>query len=131
MVDMTKHRSPDAIEKTISIPSIEAVKEFVNIAAEYTCDATIENGRYAIDAKSILGVFSLDVTKPLTLVLETPSRIYNNKVDDRNDFIEAIRKFIVDDEPVKAENVNTYNVLNHKKVIITKDALEQIQEVLS
>ena len=88
MVDMTKHRS---------------VKEFVNIAAEYTCDATIENGRYAIDAKSILGVFSLDVTKPLTLVLETPSRIYNNKVDDRNDFIEAIRKFIVDDEPVKAE----------------------------
>lgn len=103
MIDMTKHRSPDAIEKTISIPSIEAVKEFVNIAAEYTCDATIENGRYAIDAKSILGVFSLDVTKPLTLVLETPSRIYNNKVDDRNDFIEAIRKFIVDDEPVKAE----------------------------
>lgn len=103
MVDMTKHRSPDAIEKTISIPSIEAVKEFVNIAAEYTCDATIENGRYAIDAKSILGVFSLDVTKPLTLVLETPSRIYNNKVDDRNDFIEAISKFIVDDESVKTE----------------------------
>lgn len=103
MVDMTKHRSPDAIEKTISIPSIEAVKEFVNIAAEYTCDATIENGRYAIDAKSILGVFSLDVTKPLTLVLETPSRIYNNKVDDRNDFIEAISKFIVDDESMKTE----------------------------
>lgn len=103
MVDMTKHRSPDAIEKTIFIPSIEAVKEFVNIAAEYTCDATIENGRYAIDAKSILGVFSLDVTKPLTLVLETPARIYNNKVDDRNDFIEAISKFIIDDESVKAE----------------------------
>ncbi len=38
---------------------------------------------------------------------------------------------IVGVEPVKAENVNTYNVLNHKKVIITKDALEQIQEVLS
>lgn len=92
MVDMTKHRTPDSMVLAICIPSIEAVKDFVSKASDFFCTAIIESERYAIDAKSIMGVFSLDVTKPLVLILEKPEK---NKTDDRIAFTEAIKPYIV------------------------------------
>lgn len=91
MVDLSKHRSRDAMVLRISIPSIEAVKAFVTTVMSFACDAIIESGRYAIDAKSIMGVLSLDVTKPLVLILE----IKSNKIDDRIALYDAIQPFLV------------------------------------
>ena len=51
----------------ISLNSIEKVKHFVNIITRYDGDFDLSSGRYVIDAKSIMGIFSLDLSKPLRL----------------------------------------------------------------
>ena len=51
----------------IKLDSIDKVRDFVNIVNRYKSDFDLINGRYVIDAKSIMGVFSLDLSKPLIL----------------------------------------------------------------
>lgn len=43
------------------------VKDFVNIVGKYTVETDLKSGRYTVDAKSLLGIFSLDLSKPITL----------------------------------------------------------------
>lgn len=57
----------------IKLDSIEAVKTFVNKVNLYSGDVDIVSGRYTIDAKSIMGIFSLDLAKPLTVVVHDKS----------------------------------------------------------
>ena len=52
---------------TILIQSIEDVKEFNRIVAIYDGDVDLVSGRYVIDAKSIMGIFSLDLSKPINI----------------------------------------------------------------
>ena len=51
----------------ISLNSIDKVKSFVNDVTKFDCDFDLVSGRYGIDAKSIMGIFSLDLSKPITL----------------------------------------------------------------
>ena len=51
----------------ISLNSIDKVKSFVNDVTKFDCDFDLVSGRYVIDAKSIMGIFSLDLSKPITL----------------------------------------------------------------
>ena len=51
----------------ISLNSIDRVKSFVNDINRYDYDFDLVSGRYIIDAKSIMGIFSLDLSKPITL----------------------------------------------------------------
>ena len=51
----------------ISLNSIEKVKSFVNEISKYDIDFDLVSGRYVIDAKSIMGIFSLDLSKPIEL----------------------------------------------------------------
>ena len=51
----------------ISLNSIEKVKTFVNLINRFDCDFDLVSGRYVIDAKSIMGIFSLDLSKSITL----------------------------------------------------------------
>ena len=51
----------------ISLNSIDKVKAFVNTIARYDLDFDLVSGRYVIDAKSIMGIFSLDLSKPIDL----------------------------------------------------------------
>lgn len=51
----------------ISLNTIEKVKSFVNEIAKFDNDFDLVSGRYVIDAKSIMGIFSLDLTKPIDL----------------------------------------------------------------
>ena len=53
--------------KTISLNTIVDVKEFVNTVARYDFEVDLVSGRYVIDAKSIMGIFSLDLSKPIDL----------------------------------------------------------------
>ena len=55
------------IMKTFSImlKSINDVKDFVNIVNQYEFDVDMTSGRYVVDAKSIMGIFSLDLSKPI------------------------------------------------------------------
>ena len=53
-----------------------SVKDFVNVVSKYPYEIDLRNGRYVVDAKSILGIFSLDLSQPITV------EIYNDNADD-------------------------------------------------
>ena len=55
----------------ISLNSIDKVKSFVNEITKYDYDFDLVSGRYVIDAKSIMGIFSLDISKPIDLNVHT------------------------------------------------------------
>ncbi len=51
----------------VTLNSIDKVKTFVNLVSKYNSDFDLVSGRYVIDAKSIMGIFSLDLSKPIEL----------------------------------------------------------------
>ncbi len=55
----------------VQINSIGDVKNFVNIVSKYDFDIDLISDRYVVDAKSIMGIFSLDLTKPIELQIHT------------------------------------------------------------
>jgi len=56
---------------TVTLASINDVKNFVNIVGKYDFDIDLISDRYVVDAKSIMGIFSLDLTKPIGVNLHT------------------------------------------------------------
>ena len=70
----------------ICINTINDVKNFVNIVTKCDYDVDIISGRYAIDAKSIMGIFSLDLSKELTLNIHS---------DECAEFLDEIKSYIV------------------------------------
>lgn len=71
----------------ISLNSIDKVKAFVNEVTKFDTDFDLVSGRYVIDAKSIMGIFSLDLSKPIEL------NIHND--DDVDKILEILAPFIV------------------------------------
>lgn len=59
----------------ISLNSIDKVKAFVNEITKYDNDFDLVSGRYVIDAKSIMGIFSLDLSKPIDLNIHAESGV--------------------------------------------------------
>ena len=55
----------------ISLNSIDKVKSFVNDITKFDYDFDLVSGRYVIDAKSILGIFSLDLSSPIELMIHS------------------------------------------------------------
>ena len=55
----------------VQISSIGDVKNFVNIVGKYDFDIDLVSDRYVVDAKSIMGIFSLDLTKPIKVQVHT------------------------------------------------------------
>ena len=61
---------------SIKLSLAENVKSFVNVVNRYPYDMDLRAGRHVVDAKSILGIFSLDLSKPITL------EVYADACDD-------------------------------------------------
>lgn len=59
----------------ISLNSIDKVKSFVNDLTKFDADFDLVSGRYVIDAKSIMGIFSLDLSKPIDLNIHSENNI--------------------------------------------------------
>ena len=59
----------------ISLNSIDKVKSFVNTISQYDFDFDLISGRYVIDAKSIMGIFSLDLSKPIDLNIHAEENV--------------------------------------------------------
>ncbi len=70
---------------TIKLDSIDRVKEFVRIITAFDNDFDLRSGRYTVDAKSILGIFSLDLSKPIEL------DVYGK--ENLDEVIEALKPF--------------------------------------
>ena len=60
---------------TITLNSIDKVKNFVNDITRFDSDFDLVSGRYVIDAKSIMGIFSLDLSRPITLNIHNEDEI--------------------------------------------------------
>lgn len=71
----------------ISLNSIDKVKAFVNEVTKFDAEFDLISGRYVIDAKSIMGIFSLDLSKPIDL------NIHNEEQVDS--IITALEPFII------------------------------------
>jgi hypothetical protein len=59
----------------ISLNSIDKVKSFVNDITKFDYDFDLVSGRYVIDAKSIMGIFSLDLSKPIDLNIHAEDNV--------------------------------------------------------
>jgi len=71
----------------IKLGTIEEVKEFVSIVTQFDGDVELKSGKYVIDAKSILAIFSLDLSKKVLLCLENPKK----------EEVDALEKFVAKD----------------------------------
>lgn len=73
--------------KTVNIllDTINDVKVFVNTVTKYDFDVDLISGRYAVDAKSVMGIFSLDLSKPIRLEIHS---------DDCDKLLEEIKPYI-------------------------------------
>ena len=71
----------------ILLESINDVKEFVSIVSRYEFDIDLISGRYIVDAKSIMGIFSLNLSKPIRVEAHC---------DSNDAFIAEMQKYIVD-----------------------------------
>lgn len=69
----------------VSLFSNTDVKDFVNIVGKYDFDIDLVSGRYVVDAKSIMGIFSLDLTKPIEVQFHT---------DNADEIIEELKPYI-------------------------------------
>ncbi len=72
----------------ISLNSIDKVKAFVNEVTKFDSDFDLVSGRYVIDAKSIMGIFSLDLSKPIDLNIH-----HEDNVDE---ILERLKAFIIE-----------------------------------
>jgi phosphocarrier protein HPr len=70
----------------IILKSINDVKDFVNFVNKYDFDVDLTSGRYVVDAKSIMGIFSLDLSKPIKVDVHT---------DDCDKFCDEIKNFVI------------------------------------
>ena len=71
----------------ISLNSIDKVKSFVNDLAKFDADFDLVSGRYIIDAKSIMGIFSLDLSKPIDLAIHAET--------DKDEVMEILKPYLV------------------------------------
>ncbi len=70
----------------ICLDSINKVKNFVNVIAKYSGDFDLASDRYVVDAKSIMGIFSLDLSKPLKLDIHSDEE-YDKVTSELKDYI--------------------------------------------
>lgn len=71
----------------ISLNSIDKVKSFVNDINKYDYDFDLVSGRYVIDAKSIMGIFSLDLSKPITLNIHADDASVDSIMETLNQYL--------------------------------------------
>ncbi len=65
----------------IRLTLAENVKQFVNIVNRYNFDMDLRAGRHVVDAKSILGIFSLDLSRTITLEIEDADAAPKEQID--------------------------------------------------
>lgn len=74
------------ITKRVMLSSVDDINEFVKLSSDQPFDVTLRAGKCSIDAKSMMGVLSLDTSETFELVLNT---------DNADAFLESIKCFIV------------------------------------
>ncbi|MDE6634982.1 MAG: HPr family phosphocarrier protein [Lachnospiraceae bacterium] len=76
-------------EVKILLDTIDKVKNFVSTTIKLDVELDLVSGRYVIDAKSILGIFSMDLSKPLLLQIHA-------KEDEAEEILEMLEEYVVE-----------------------------------
>ena len=71
----------------IRLSTIEEVRNFVNIVSKYDFEIDLKSGRYVVDAKSIMGIFSLDLLNKIEVTVHS---------DDCDKIFAALKDFIIE-----------------------------------
>ena len=71
----------------VRLSTIEAIRDFVAVVLSFDYDIDLRSGRYLVDAKSIMGFFSLDLLNPIELIAQT---------EDPSALFEKLENYIVD-----------------------------------
>ena len=72
----------------VCLDSIDKVKGFVNDISRFNTDFDLISGRYVIDAKSIMVIFSLDLSKPIELTI--------HESDEIDEILKALQPYVVE-----------------------------------
>lgn len=75
------------VQLNVKITTMDEADRFNKICSRFACDMDLQSGKYYVDAKSIMGIFSLDLNKTLVL---------NAACDDEAEVKKAFEEFIVD-----------------------------------
>lgn len=73
---------------TISLDSIAEVNAFANMIAHFTSEIDLSSGRYIVNAKSIMGIFSLDLSKPIELNIHAE--------DDVDTILDVLKPYVIE-----------------------------------
>lgn len=85
------------VKYVLDLNGVDTVKHFVNIVRHYVFNIDVFSQQYVVDAKSILGIFSLDLSRPVTVFVRS---------NDCDELIEKLAIFAYEDS--KPEYMDTY-----------------------
>jgi len=95
----------------VSIPTVMDVKRFVESISSLEGDFDLIDGRYVVDARSLMGIFGMDLSKPIKLCIHKDSK----------KALQAVKSFVVDEpvveEPVDEEPANISKELQSRLVL--------------
>ena len=74
----------------VKLASIQDVRNFVDTVTKFNIDIDLSSGRYVVDAKSIMGIFSLDLLNPINLTALT------DDAEEEKALLEALKPFIIE-----------------------------------
>lgn len=73
----------------IKLDTFDKIKKFVNVVQKFESDIDLESGRYVINGKSVMGIFSLDLSKPLNVIVHEEEGI--NEIGKINEVLEEFK----------------------------------------
>lgn len=76
------------IIKNLKVNKVNEIKEFVKIASKYKFDISLIDGKYKVDAKSILGILSLDFSSPIKMKIDTDENTASLFLKEIKDYIQ-------------------------------------------
>ena len=76
------------VKLTVKIVSMQDADKFNKLCSKFDCDMDLQSGKYYVDAKSIMGIFSLDLSKPIDLAIHTETNL--------DEIMEVLKPYIIE-----------------------------------
>ena len=71
----------------VDLSDVSKVKDFVKKTGKIPCNMDLQSGRYTVDGKSVMGIFSLDLTEPVELTIDAEGPVLDSAIENIEDFI--------------------------------------------
>lgn len=77
-------------EISVKFNKITDVEKFVKIADKYEFDVILSQGKYKVSGKSLMGIFSLDISNPITVIVESNDKTATAFENEIQEYIELL-----------------------------------------